>query len=114
MYKFYLTDYFLKRTKKLQKRFRHLKDDLILALESFDERMAESLGHNLYKLRCRSRDMSKGKSGSLRLVVFIYRQKNTLLPIVVYFKGDQENISKAEIIGHLSIVLMEVQIKNVL
>jgi mRNA-degrading endonuclease RelE of RelBE toxin-antitoxin system len=104
---FVLSDYFLRQLRKLQKRYRHIKNDIIFTLRDFDQRQCFPLGGNLYKLRCKSSDIKRGKNKSFRLIVFIYRSKDMLVPIVVYFKGDKKGMSKREILYHLGRVLTE-------
>lgn len=109
MYRFYLSKHFLNQLKSLIKKYRHLKNDLILALKSFDKKSAISLGHNIYKIRVKSSDVKKGKSKSFRLIIFIWETKNTLAPVTIYFKSDKENISKKELIYHINILLNEIK-----
>lgn len=112
MYDVYLTDYFLKQLKKLLKKYRHLRGDLIKSLNNFKPDLSIPLGQNLYKLRLRSSDIAKGKSGSLRLIVFLLRLKNIVVPVVIYFKGDREVIDQKEIEYHLTRTLAEVRKSN--
>ena len=106
---FYLSKHFIGQLKPLTKKHRHLKDDLISVLRNFDKGTSIALGNNLYKIRIKSSDIRKGKNKSFRLIIFVWQKKNTLVPIVLYFKGDKENISKKELICHVSIILNEIK-----
>ncbi len=109
MNNFYLSKYFIGQLKPLTKKYRHLKNDLISVLENFNKETSIDLGNSLYKIRIKSSDIRKGKNKSFRLIIFVWQDKNTLVPIVIYFKGDKENISKKELIYHVSIILNEIK-----
>lgn len=108
MYKAHLTVYFLKQLKQLLKKYPKLANDLTVQLENFKKELAVPLGHKLYKIRLKSSDLSKGKSKSFRLIIFIWEFKRILVPITIYFKGDLENISQQDIEYHLTRVLEEI------
>ena len=109
MNKFYLSKHFISQLKPLIKKYRHLKDDLGFCLKSFNKETSIPLGNNLYKIRIKNSDIKKGRSKSFRLILFIWHTQKTLVPIVIYFKGDKENISKRELIYHTSIILNEIK-----
>ena len=109
MNNFYLSKCFISQLKPLTKKYRHLKADLISVLIDFDKETSIALGNNLYKIRIKSSDIRKGKNKSFRLIVFVWQNKNTLVPIVIYFKGDKENISKRDLIYYVSIILNEIK-----
>lgn len=108
MYNFKILPHFKKQLKTLIKKYKGLKKDVVLELEHFDKRNSVGLGQNIYKVRLKSSDINKGKSGGFRLIVFIYEIDEIIFPIAIYFKSDKENISIQEIKYHLSSILDEI------
>ncbi len=108
----YLSAYFLRQIKPALKKYHDLEDDIIGALENFIPETATSLGHKLYKIRLRTPAISKGKNKSFRMVIFLFELGDIITPIVLYFKGDQENIDKRELITHLKNIVREIEGKK--
>ncbi|MDO8582326.1 MAG: hypothetical protein Q7S16_05650 [bacterium] len=114
MYQIYLADHFLRQLKQYLKKYRTLEHDLIETLQSFDTETAQYLGSKLYKVRLRSSDIQKGKNKSFRLILFVFEIKTTLVPVVIYFKGDRSDILEKEIEYHLAMILADIQQKKFL
>jgi len=112
MYQTIILLHFLRQFKHLSKKFRTLKHDLIIALEKFDPDQHIHLGKDVYKVRLHSRSLTRGKSKSLRLIVLVIRQDSFLVPITIYFKGDQADISQKEVNDQLNIILLELRRSN--
>ncbi len=55
------------------------------------------LGHSIYKIRLKSSDMSKGKSGSFRVIYYVIFEDSKIYLLTIYSKGEKENISWEEI-----------------
>lgn len=108
MYYFKILPHFKKQLKPLIKKYKELKKDVILELEHFNKKNSVALGQNIYKLRLKSSNTNKGKSGGFRLIIFIHEIDKIIFPITIYFKSDKENISIKEIKYHLSSVLGEI------
>ena len=104
MYKIIILPHFGKTLNFYAKKYRHIPEDVAQTLEGFRKDSAASLGQNVYKIRLRSRDLNKGKSKSFRLVVLVIEVENYLVPITIYFKGDQGDISKKEISDELEMI----------
>lgn len=47
----FITRYFFNQLKQIKKKFPHLKNDLIAALQTFDESRKIHVGHLIYKIR---------------------------------------------------------------
>lgn len=109
MYKIIALPHFRKQLKKIAKKYRYLKQAIIKTLENFNKKQGAHIGKNVYKIRLKSKDISRGKSKSFRLIVLIIEVKKYLVPITIYFKGDKANISKKEINYHLELILPELQ-----
>lgn len=109
VYKVVITSHFGKQLKPLTRKFRHLKRDIEETLPAFDKNLSIALGNYTYKLRLKSSDLQRGKSRSFRLIVFVVEYENILAPIAIYFKGEKEDLSKAEIAYHLTKVISELE-----
>lgn len=96
----------------MAKKYRHLKEAVVFCLQSFRKEQHAHLGHGLYKVRLRSKDLPKGKNKSFRLIVYIMEVEGFLVPITIYFKGDLADISKKEINDHLEMALVELWSEN--
>jgi len=104
--------HFKKQLKRYTKKYRHLKEAVISILENFDKRQHIHLGRNVYKVRLKTKDIARGKSKSFRILVFVIEAEKYLVPICIYFKGDQEDITKKEINDHLEIILFELRVED--
>ena len=104
-----ITEYFKKHLKAYLKKYRSLLEDVICALENFDHRTSISLGYGTYKVRIKSSDLNKGKSGGFRLIILILEVNQLITPIVIYFKGEKSDISKEEILFHAAFVQKELE-----
>ena len=109
MYRVYLARHFVRLLKPYIKKFRHLEDDLLNVLGNFNASHAQYLGQQLYKIRIKSRDVPKGKNKSFRVIIYVLKTNKLLTPIVIYFKSDQEDISKKDIKYHLEMIVAEVE-----
>ena|SRR3989338_8913976 len=112
MYQVYLADHFLRQVKRYLRKYRSLNDDLIETLHCFTPDSAQYLGRKLYKVRLRSKDIPKGKNKSFRLILFVFEIKSTLVPVVLYFKGDRSDILAKEIEYHLEMILADIRQKK--
>ncbi len=93
---------FIKDSKQLQKKYRHLADDvegLIAQLERGETPgdPLQGIGIRAYKVRLKSSDVERGKSGGFRVIYYI-RVENTVVLLTIYIKSEQENILSAEIV----------------
>lgn len=106
--KILITQYFLNQSKRLVKKFPHLKEDLIAKLNSFLPENEIHIGKSVYKIRIKSQDLDKGKSGGLRSYIYLYRKKELLVPICIYFKSEHEAIGSKELEFHLQRIVEEI------
>ena len=111
MYQPLVLPYFRRQLKKLSKKYRHLKEAVVDTLDSFQKSENVHLGHNVYKIRIKTKDIQRGKSKSFRLIVLIVENEGFVVPICIYFKGEREDISKKEINDHLETILLEMQLE---
>lgn len=106
--KVFITQHFLHQSKRLTKKLPHLKEDLIAKLNSFLPEKETHIGRSVYKIRIKSRDLNKGKSGGLRSYVYLYRKKDLIVPLCIYFKSEQEMVGEKELGFHLQRTAEEV------
>ena len=99
--KVYLTAYFKKQIKDLKKHYPHIGDDLLEALEHSDLKTAVHIGGRIYKIRIKSRDLQKGKSGGFRSYIYVYQQSSGCIPLCIYAKSQKESISENELQCHV-------------
>lgn len=111
MSRFWISPHFKKQLKPYCKKHPSLKDDLINTLENFSKIQAVTLGRGVYKLRLKSSDIKRSKSKSFRLIIFVLEMEKLTIPIAIYFKGEQQDISVKEINYHLAIILEELKKK---
>lgn len=105
--------YFLGHARRYTKKYPHLKSALLQALSGFDPRLHVHLGRGIYTVRLRTSDIRKGKSGSLRLIVLLIVSQHTLVPVCLYFKGDQEDITLKELNDQLEAILFELRKQDI-
>jgi len=114
MYQPIILSHFKKQLKCYSKKYRHLKGAVISILESFDKRQHIHIGRNVYKVRLKTKDITRGKSKSFRILVFLLEAEKYLIPICIYFKGDREDITKKQINDHLETIIFELRMENLL
>ncbi len=98
-YKIIPTDNFNKEVKKLAKKHRSLKNDLIgLHKELLDNpTKGTSLGQGVYKIRMAITSKGKGKSGGARVISYFLTQNEEIFLLSIYDKSERPDISDQEI-----------------
>jgi mRNA-degrading endonuclease RelE of RelBE toxin-antitoxin system len=107
MYEIVILPHFKKSLKPLLKKYPSFKEVVISVLKDFKMQDAIYLGSDLYKIRFRTKEIARGKSRSFRLIILLVQEKNYLVPIITYFKGERDSISTKEISEHVKIVISE-------
>jgi len=51
-------------------------------------------GGTVFKYRAKCSDMKRGSKGSYRIIGYYHQPKNTLYPIFIYHKSDQDDVDK--------------------
>lgn len=103
----FFSEHFKKQLKKLKKKYTHIKDDLLSAIDSFDPRNEITIGRSIYKIRISSSDIQKGKSGGFRSYIYLYMKKDLLLPLCIYPKSKTESITENELKHHFDQTIQE-------
>jgi len=95
-----LTEHFKKEAKKLNKKYRSLKDEL----EALNKELSKNpstgipLGHNVYKIRLSIASKGKGKSGGARMITFVKIVQEKVYLVPIFDKSTLENITKDQIL----------------
>ena len=97
-----LTPSFKHSVRKLKKRFRHVKDDMDVAIRVLLQtpRLGVVIpgGSGVRKLRVRNTDLGKGKRGSYRLLYYVEDQPvPTIYLLLLYAKSDREDVTRREL-----------------
>ncbi|MDO8435068.1 MAG: hypothetical protein Q7S89_00045 [bacterium] len=93
------------------KKYPSFVGDVMRTLREFDKRRSISLGASTYKIRMSVAGLSKGKSGAVRIIVLLVEVESIIAPLVLYFKGDRESLTKQEVIYHAQAVQREIEAK---
>lgn len=107
--KILFVEHFKRQLKKLVKKYPHAKNDLLAAFQDFSFEGSVSLRRSIYKIRVKSSDISKGKSGAFRVYVYFFRYQDALVPLSIYSKSDKESLSVHELQYHIDKVFLALQ-----
>jgi len=96
-YQFVLSGTFQNLLKHYQKKYRHLSEDFKNFLGDFDHRLGRTISDcgGAQKIRMKSSDKQKGKSGSFRIIYFLML-KNHVVFLALYDKDVQEDLTAQE------------------
>lgn len=96
---------FGKKVKRLAKRFPNIEKDLQEFYSAIEENHRQKcgaaavpkFGESVWKYRCRSSDLKRGKSGGYRIICYVDSDLFLIYPITIYAKADQSDITASEI-----------------
>ena len=93
------TEPFERKLKKLAKKYRSIKDDLLDLISSLekDPTQGTPLGKECYKIRLAIRSKGKGKSGGARVITYVRVAKENIFLMDIYDKSEQDSISDKEL-----------------
>jgi mRNA-degrading endonuclease RelE of RelBE toxin-antitoxin system len=90
----HLTEFFIRRAKRLLKKYHTLNDSLRDLEQRLIEnpKLGDSYGANIYKVRLADESKGKGKSGGFRVVTYLIEQNNesTDIYLVTIFDKSEE------------------------
>lgn len=94
---------FEKEFKRLCKKHRSAKDDVISFIQELkkDPFQGTSIGKECYKIRIAIKSKEKGKSGGFRLITRVRITHNTIYLLSIYDKAERDSISDKEILDIL-------------
>ena len=98
-YKIIPTDEFLKNLKKLAKKNKNIKKDILDLIDILENNPKEGvyLGNNTYKIRLKNSNNNKGKSGGYRIITYLIDENFEIYLITIYSKSNRESILDDEI-----------------
>ncbi|MCF7830555.1 type II toxin-antitoxin system RelE/ParE family toxin [Candidatus Gracilibacteria bacterium] len=105
--KIFFTNIFKKQLKKLKKKFPNVKNDLLDKFKILDLDNEVHIGKGIYKVRIKSSDYPKGKSGGFRSYFYLYKKKNLIVPLCIYHKSQKETITERELKFYFDKVIEE-------
>jgi mRNA-degrading endonuclease RelE of RelBE toxin-antitoxin system len=94
-----VTDPFERKLKRLVKKYKSLKSDLLKLVEELesDPIIGDPIGKNCYKIRLAITSKRKGKSGGARVITFVRVTKKTVFLIDIYDKSEISTITDKEL-----------------
>lgn len=99
-YKIKTTSYFDAEIKRLSKRYRSIKKDLSVFLESLNENPLQGveIAPHIHKIRIAISSKGKGKSGGARVITYndilLSEKDGTIYLLIIYDKSETSNIKK--------------------
>lgn len=86
---------FDKDVKRLSKKYRHIKEDLIAFMSSFENEHshATTIRKNIFKARIKNSDKAKGKSGGYRTYYYTISDEFVTF-LIIYDKSETESIDE--------------------
>lgn len=93
------TEPFEKKLKRLAKKYKSLKADLLEVIEQLAENptLGTPIGKECYKIRVAITSKGKGKSGGARMITYVRIVSQNVFLIDIYDKSEQANISDKEL-----------------
>jgi len=97
-----LTGFFLKKAKRLLKKYHTLQNSLI-GLEKallLNPKIGVSYGSNIYKVRLADESKGKGKSGGFRVITYVIEETpevTNIWLITIFDKSEEASIDKDDI-----------------
>jgi hypothetical protein len=93
------TEPFEKKLKRLAKKHKSLKSDLLEVIEQLAENptLGTPLGKECYKIRVAITSKGKGKSGGARMITYVRIVSENVFLMDIYDKSEQANISDKEL-----------------
>jgi mRNA-degrading endonuclease RelE of RelBE toxin-antitoxin system len=85
-YNLFTSKRFVKELKRLNKKYPSLKSDLLLLKENLklNPKLGQLLGKNCYKVRLNITSKGKGKSGSARVITFVFFAKEIVYLVSIF------------------------------
>jgi hypothetical protein len=93
------TEPFERKLKRLSKKHKSLKSDLLEVIEELSENptLGIPLGKDCYKIRVAIASKGKGKSGGARMITYVRIVQETVFLLDIFDKSEQANITDKEL-----------------
>ncbi len=98
-YRVLTTSDFKRDSKRLVKKYKSLKSDILTLIVSLEENPVQgtSLGNDCYKIRVAVKSKGKGKSGGARVISCVKVIDKEVFLLTLYDKSERENITDKEL-----------------
>jgi mRNA-degrading endonuclease RelE of RelBE toxin-antitoxin system len=100
-YSVYLPDSFKRSLKRLTRRFPHVRADAIAAIgEVLHLPVLGAVvpgSGGVRKLRIRSSDLKRGKSGGFRLLYIVLSDRELVCPLLIYAKSNRGDVTRRDL-----------------
>jgi hypothetical protein len=98
-YELVITLYFERDVKPLLRKYKSLKNDLIILFSSLEKEPVQGkpLGKDCFKIRLSITSKGKGKSGGARLITCVKIISGKVYLLTIYDKSEKEDISNKEL-----------------
>lgn len=98
-YKVIATPEFIKNLKNLQKKYKNIKNDVLLLANELETNpnIGTELGNNTFKIRIKNSDNNKGKSSGYRIITYCINEQYEVFLVTIYSKSEKENILDLEL-----------------
>jgi mRNA-degrading endonuclease RelE of RelBE toxin-antitoxin system len=90
---------FDKNIKRLHKKYKNIKSDIILLIKELqnNNKLGTHIVNNCYKIRLANSSIPTGKSGGFRIITYYIDNKNYIYLMSIYSKSDLETITEYKI-----------------
>lgn len=97
-----LTGYFLKKAKRLLKKYHTLQNSLKQLEQTLiiNPKIGDNYGSNIYKVRLADESKGKGKSGGFRVITYVIEEtaeSTDIYLITIFDKSEESSIDKEDI-----------------
>ena len=94
-----LSPSFLKDVKTLLKKYRSLKSDLEVLINSLEDNptQGDALGRSCYKIRLAIKSKGKGKSGGARVITYVVTDDSEVILLAIYDKQVKADLKPNEL-----------------
>ena len=94
------TPRFKRELKRLAKKYPSLKNEYVSLVEALSMKPATGtpIGNDCYKIRLAIGSKGKGKSGSARVITYLYTTGQSVFLLSIYDKGEQDSITDKELL----------------
>lgn len=99
MFRIILSENFMRKFKRLSRKYHSLDDDFEQLLEILEQEptLGEKMRDNCYKIRLRISSKNKGKSAGGRVITCVKVIDEIVHVLTIYDKSEKENLEKGEL-----------------
>lgn len=105
-YEIKTTPIFEKQSKKLIKKYKSLKEELVELIESLEENPMQGipLSNHCFKIRISIKSKGKGKSGGARIITHFLVNDGIIFLLTIYDKSEKDSVTDKELIEILNTI----------